>query len=55
VNQTFVVRNVGVDYSAAHFANGSAAMLANPNVSVHLKGSLSVDGTLVQAAQISFP
>jgi len=55
VNQTFVVRNVSVDYSTAHFANGSAATLANPNVSVHLQGSLSADGTMVQAKQISFP
>ncbi|HWI11192.1 MAG TPA: DUF5666 domain-containing protein, partial [Burkholderiaceae bacterium] len=54
-NLTFVVRNVGVDYSTAHFSNGSAVTLADPNVSVHLQGSLSADGTMVQAKQISFP
>jgi hypothetical protein len=55
VAQTFVVRNVRVDYSAAHFANGSAAALATPNVSVHVQGSLSADGTRLQAQTVSFP
>lgn len=53
--QTFTVRDVGVDYRAAHFVNGTAATLAAPNVTVHVQGALSADGTQVQAAQVSFP
>ncbi len=53
--QTFVVRNVGVDYSAARFVNGTAATLAAAGVSVHVQGTLSADGTLIQASQIRFP
>ena len=52
--KTFVVRNVVVDYSSAQFVNGSAAGLAD-GVSVRVDGSLSTDGTQIQATQIAFP
>jgi hypothetical protein len=49
----FVVRGVAVDASAATYANGSAAQLAN-GVKVHVQGALSSDGTVVRAARITF-
>ena len=52
--KTFVVRNVVVDYSSAQFVNGSAAGLAD-GVAVRVDGSLSTDGTQIQATQIAFP
>jgi hypothetical protein len=54
-SKTFVVRGVGVDYSAARFVNGTAALLATPGVTVHVQGALSADGTGVQAEVVSFP
>ena len=53
--QTFVLRNVGIDYSAARFVNGTAGTLAVPGGFVHVQGRLSADGTRVQANQIVFP
>jgi hypothetical protein len=53
--QTFVVRGVGVDYGAAQFVNGTVALLAAPNVTVHVQGTLSPDGTRVQARTVVFP
>jgi hypothetical protein len=49
----FVVRGVAVDASAATYANGSAALLAN-GVQVRVQGVLSNDGTALRAAQITF-
>jgi len=51
--KTFVVRNVVVDYSSAQYVNGSAAGLAN-GVVLRVNGSLSSDGTQIQATQIAF-
>lgn len=53
--QTFVLRNVGIDYSAARFVNGTAGALAFPSISVHVQGRLSADGTRVQANLIVLP
>lgn len=53
--QTFVVRNTGIDFSTARFVNGTAAALADAAAFVRVQGTLSADGTLVQAVQIVFP
>jgi len=49
----FVVRGVAVDASAATYVNGAATLLAN-GVKVRVQGTLSADGTAVQAARITF-
>jgi hypothetical protein len=51
--ETFVVRNVVVGYASAQFVNGSATDLAN-GVAVRVNGSLSSDGTQIQATQVAF-
>ena len=49
----FLVRGVAVDASAATYVNGAATLLAN-GVKVRVQGTLSTDGTAVQAARITF-
>jgi hypothetical protein len=55
VAQTFVLRGVTVSYASAtiEWKNGSAALLA-VGVQLEVKGTLSADGTMVQATLIAF-
>ena len=48
---SLVMRNTDVDFSAARFLNGSAAALA-AGVTVRVQGTLSADGTRLDATQI---
>lgn len=52
-SNTFVVRGVTVDYSAAEFRKGTVSGLAS-GARVEVKGVASADGTKVKATQISF-
>jgi len=52
-SMTFVLRGVTVSYSGAVFSRGTQSDLANGS-QVEVKGTLSVDGTTVQASSISF-
>jgi len=52
-SMTFVLRGVTVSYSGAVFSRGTQSDLANGS-QVEVKGTLSVDGTTVQATSISF-
>jgi hypothetical protein len=52
-SMTFVLRGVTVSYSGAVFSRGTQSDLANGS-QVEVKGSLSVDGTMVNASSISF-
>ena len=53
--KTFVLRGVTVSYASAtiDFRNGTAAMLV-PGVQIEVRGTLSADGTMLQATRISF-
>lgn len=55
VGQTFVLRGVTVSYASAtiEWKNGTAAQLA-VGVQLEVKGTLSADGTMVQATRIAF-
>ena len=48
---SLVVRNTDVDFSGARFVNGSAAALA-AGVTLRVQGTLSADGTRIEATQI---
>jgi hypothetical protein len=50
---SLVVRDTSVDFSAARFVNGTAAALA-AGVTVRVQGTLSADGTRIDATQIEF-
>lgn len=50
---TFALRGMVVDYSAASFANGTAANLAN-GAALRVMGRLSSDGTRIGATRITF-
>jgi hypothetical protein len=52
--ETFVVRDVTVDYSAARFVNGTVASLSAPEATVHVQGTLSADRTFLQARMVVF-
>ncbi|HSN31834.1 MAG TPA: DUF5666 domain-containing protein, partial [Ideonella sp.] len=50
--QSFVVRGVGVDFSAANFVGGSAGSLVPGASVVQVVGPLSADGTQLRATQV---